>query len=71
MRTIRNPTLEDQALARIHRIGQTKEVTTVRFIVRDSFEEVRNEDSCTSNTSCKYLPTWVPVYSLILIYREW
>ncbi|KAM0483625.1 hypothetical protein ACHAPX_002117 [Trichoderma viride] len=34
-----NPTLEDQALARIHRIGQTKEVTTVRFIVRDSFEE--------------------------------
>ncbi|KAL7942167.1 SNF2 family N-terminal domain-containing protein [Trichoderma barbatum] len=34
-----NPTLEDQALARIHRIGQTKEVSTVRFIVRDSFEE--------------------------------
>ncbi|KAL6906931.1 SNF2 family N-terminal domain-containing protein [Trichoderma evansii] len=34
-----NPTLEDQALARIHRIGQTKEVTTVRFIVKDSFEE--------------------------------
>ncbi|KAL7936951.1 SNF2 family N-terminal domain-containing protein [Trichoderma chlorosporum] len=35
----RNPTIEDQALARIHRIGQTKEVTTIRFIVRDSFEE--------------------------------
>ncbi|KAK1253636.1 hypothetical protein MKX07_001713 [Trichoderma sp. CBMAI-0711] len=34
-----NPTLEDQALARIHRIGQTKEVTTIRFIVKDSFEE--------------------------------
>lgn len=41
MYLLRNPTLEDQALARIHRIGQTKEVTTVRFIVRDSFEEVR------------------------------
>ncbi|KAL6878767.1 SNF2 family N-terminal domain-containing protein [Trichoderma novae-zelandiae] len=35
-----NPTLEDQALARIHRIGQTKEVHTIRFIVKDSFEEV-------------------------------
>ncbi|KAL6830835.1 SNF2 family N-terminal domain-containing protein [Trichoderma sp. SZMC 28015] len=34
-----NPTLEDQALARIHRIGQMKEVNTIRFIVRDSFEE--------------------------------
>ncbi|OCL15076.1 hypothetical protein AOQ84DRAFT_279690 [Glonium stellatum] len=28
-----------QALARIHRIGQTKPVTTVRFIIRNSFEE--------------------------------
>ena len=32
--------MEDQALARIHRIGQTKPVTTVRFIVQDSFEQV-------------------------------
>lgn len=36
----RNPTLEEQALARIHRIGQKREVTTLRFYVRDSFEEV-------------------------------
>lgn len=43
MQLFRNPTLEDQALARIHRIGQTKEVTAIRFIVRDSFEEVRIE----------------------------
>ncbi|KAE9982043.1 hypothetical protein EG327_005975 [Venturia inaequalis] len=34
-----NPTLEEQALARIHRLGQTKEVTTVRFYMRNSFEE--------------------------------
>ncbi|KAF2441419.1 hypothetical protein P171DRAFT_474960 [Karstenula rhodostoma CBS 690.94] len=34
-----NPTVEEQALARIHRIGQTQEVTTVRFYIRDSFEE--------------------------------
>ncbi|CAK7222539.1 hypothetical protein SEUCBS140593_004933 [Sporothrix eucalyptigena] len=34
-----NPTLEEQALARIHRLGQTQPVTTVRFYVRNSFEE--------------------------------
>ncbi|KAK3989051.1 SNF2 family N-terminal domain-containing protein [Cladorrhinum sp. PSN332] len=34
-----NPTQEDQALARIHRIGQQQEVTTVRFVVKNSFEE--------------------------------
>ncbi|KAI1093509.1 SNF2 family N-terminal domain-containing protein [Rostrohypoxylon terebratum] len=34
-----NPTLEEQALARVHRLGQMKEVTTVRLYVRDSFEE--------------------------------
>ncbi|RYP60974.1 hypothetical protein DL769_007911 [Monosporascus sp. CRB-8-3] len=34
-----NPTMEEQALGRIHRIGQDKEVTTIRFFIRDSFEE--------------------------------
>jgi SWI/SNF-related matrix-associated actin-dependent regulator of chromatin subfamily A3 len=29
-----NPMLEDQALDRVHRIGQTKEVTTVRYVVQ-------------------------------------
>ena len=38
----RNPTLEDQALARVHRLGQKREVTTIRFIVKNSFEEVCN-----------------------------
>ena len=30
---------ESQALDRIYRLGQRKEVTTTRFIMRDSFEE--------------------------------
>ena len=34
-----NPMLEDQALDRVHRLGQTKPVKTIRFIVRNSFEE--------------------------------
>ncbi|CAM1502220.1 Fc.00g042040.m01.CDS01 [Cosmosporella sp. VM-42] len=34
-----NPTLEEQALACIHRIGQKSEVTTVRFFVNDTLEE--------------------------------
>ncbi|KAI0521715.1 hypothetical protein F5B22DRAFT_595968 [Xylaria bambusicola] len=34
-----NPAIEEQALARIHRIGQTKEVTTVRFTIKDTIED--------------------------------
>ncbi|KAH7014542.1 P-loop containing nucleoside triphosphate hydrolase protein [Microdochium trichocladiopsis] len=34
-----NPTLEDQALARVHRLGQERPVTTIRLYMRDSFEE--------------------------------
>jgi SNF2 family DNA or RNA helicase len=36
-----NPTVEDQAMARIHRIGQTRPVTTIRYIMEDSIEEVK------------------------------
>lgn len=35
-----NPTVEEQALARVHRMGQTKQVTTVRYVMQGSFEEV-------------------------------
>ncbi len=35
-----NPALEDQALDRVHRMGQTKAVTTVRYITKNSIEEV-------------------------------
>ncbi|KAI1080148.1 hypothetical protein F5B20DRAFT_580546 [Whalleya microplaca] len=34
-----NPSIEEQALTRIHRIGQTKEVTTIRFVMDDSIEK--------------------------------
>jgi non-specific serine/threonine protein kinase len=34
-----NPTIEDQAIARAHRIGQEKQVIAVKFITRDSIEE--------------------------------
>lgn len=34
-----NPAAEAQAIDRIHRLGQTREVTTTRFIMAGSFEE--------------------------------
>ncbi|KAF2962653.1 hypothetical protein GQX73_g10920 [Xylaria multiplex] len=34
-----NPAIEEQALARIYRIGQTRAVTTVRFTIKDSIEK--------------------------------
>ena len=34
-----NPMSEAQALDRVYRIGQRREVITVRYIMRDSFEE--------------------------------
>lgn len=36
-----NPAIEEQALARICRIGQEKDVTTVRFVMNKSIEQVR------------------------------
>jgi len=35
-----NPSTEEQAMARIHRIGQTQAVTTIRYVMEDSLEEV-------------------------------
>ncbi|WOG92292.1 hypothetical protein DCAR_0311555 [Daucus carota subsp. sativus] len=34
-----NPEVDEQAMGRVHRIGQTKEVTVVRIIARNSIEE--------------------------------
>jgi hypothetical protein len=36
-----NPMIEEQALCRVHRVGQQRNVTTIRYLMRDSFEEVR------------------------------
>jgi hypothetical protein len=33
--------LEEQALDRVHRIGQNRDVVTIRYIVKDSIEIVR------------------------------
>jgi hypothetical protein len=43
--------IEEQALCRIHRMGQTKEVKTIRFRINDSFEEVYPSPSVIR--SCK------------------
>ncbi|KAH6714003.1 SNF2 family N-terminal domain-containing protein [Leptodontidium sp. MPI-SDFR-AT-0119] len=34
-----NPMIEEQALCRVHRVGQKRNVTTIRYLMRDSFEE--------------------------------
>ncbi|KAL5594693.1 hypothetical protein BROUX41_001609 [Berkeleyomyces rouxiae] len=34
-----NPAAEAQAIDRVHRLGQTRPVRTVRYVMRDSFEE--------------------------------
>ncbi|CZT18128.1 uncharacterized protein RCC_03968 [Ramularia collo-cygni] len=34
-----NPSVEQQALARVHRMGQTRPVTTIRYIMRNTVED--------------------------------
>jgi hypothetical protein len=42
-----NPMVEEQALCRVHRVGQQRNVTTIRYLMRGSFEEVC---SCSPDT---------------------
>jgi SNF2 family DNA or RNA helicase len=34
-----NPAVEDQAIARVHRIGQTRDVNIIRFCIKNTVEE--------------------------------
>ncbi len=34
-----NPAVEEQALARVHRLGQERDVTTVRLVIDESIEK--------------------------------
>jgi SWI/SNF-related matrix-associated actin-dependent regulator of chromatin subfamily A3 len=34
-----NPMLEEQALSRVHRIGQTRPVTMIRLVMKNTFEQ--------------------------------
>lgn len=36
-----NPTVEEQAIARVLRLGQKKNVCVIRYIMRSTIEEVR------------------------------
>lgn len=42
-----NPSTEDQALARVHRMGQRRPVVTMRYMMEDSIEEVSRGSSQT------------------------
>ena len=40
-----NPATEEQAMARVHRFGQQREVVTLRYLVSNSIEEVCGYDN--------------------------
>lgn len=40
-----NPMIEEQALCRVHRVGQKRDVTTIRYLMRDLLEKVSAKHS--------------------------
>lgn len=41
-----NPQLEQQAFGRAQRLGQTEQVTIIRYVMRDTVEDVRQPQGC-------------------------
>ena len=44
-----NPTVERQAIGRTVRLGQEKQVVVVRYIMRNTVEEVRHSNKCNED----------------------
>ena len=53
-----NPMAEEQALDRIHRLGQTRPVTTIRYIMKDTWEEVSVLDERIISCSADGVRMW-------------
>lgn len=50
-----NPMVEAQALDRVHRIGQHRDVTITRYIVKSSIELVRSYSPICGYPFCRIL----------------
>lgn len=48
-----NPSIEDQAMARVYRLGQTREVTTVRYVMDQSIEKVSRDEKQSARDLAK------------------
>ena len=57
--------IEEQALCRVHRVGQKRSVTTIRYLMRESFEEASILPLTPSPTTCPLVePTALLLYSI-------
>lgn len=58
-----NPMAEAQAVDRVHRIGQSREVVTTRYIIRDSIETVSFSNPGSTRDNVSDIATVCPVDS--------
>ena len=63
-----SPMAEEQAIDRVHRMGQRREVVATRYIVKDSIEEVEKPSLVIPSRSLLFLLT--SLYSMWCLYRE-